>query len=270
MKVGRSKVRYSALVLAAQRGVDDPLAGLSPKGHKCLLPITGRPMIERVIAALIAAQEVGVIAISIDRPEVLEEVPGFAELIAAKRLRVVQSAETPATSVLEGMAALDNAFPVLVTTADHALMTPGMIASFCQQAEKSGAAISAGLVHRSTIEAAVPEAKRTYLTFRDGGYSGANLFLLRDEKALCAVDFWRRVERDRKRPWRIARAFGPWLLLLFLLRLLSLEGAMARISRPLGAKAGAVVLDQAEAAVDVDKPEDIPVAEALLAQRGSR
>ena len=86
MTVGRSKVRCSALVLAAQRGADDPLAGLSPKGHKCLLPIAGRPMIERVVAALIAAQEVGEIAISIDRREVLEEVPGFAELIAAKRM----------------------------------------------------------------------------------------------------------------------------------------------------------------------------------------
>ena len=107
MTAARPRVRYNALVLAAQRGVEDPLAGLSPKGHKCLLPIAGRPMIERVVAALIAAQEVGEIAISIDRREVLEEVPGFAELIAAKRLRVVQSAATPATSVLEGVAALD-------------------------------------------------------------------------------------------------------------------------------------------------------------------
>ena len=268
MNAAARSARYGALILAGQRGPEDPLAALSPEGHKCLLPIAGRPMIERVVAALMASRDIGQIAISIDRPEVLEKLAGFPQLIDAGRLRILASGETPAASVLDGIRELGETFPLLVTTADHALLTPGMVSGFIAQCEKGDAAIAAGLVHENIIKAAMPETKRTYLRFRDGGYSGANLFLLRERKALSAVEFWRRVERDRKRPWRIARAFGPGLLIAYLLRLLPLEEAMKRISHKLAAPATAVVIEQAEAAVDVDKPDDIPVVEAFLKRRG--
>ena len=44
---GGASIPETALVLAAQRP-DDPLARRAPAGHKCLLPIQGRAMIERV------------------------------------------------------------------------------------------------------------------------------------------------------------------------------------------------------------------------------
>ena len=50
----------------------------------------------------------------------------------------------------------------------------------------------------------------------------------------------RGIERDRKRPWRLARAFGPALLLAYLLRLCTLAQAMALVSRRLGARVAAV------------------------------
>ncbi|MDX1400839.1 MAG: NTP transferase domain-containing protein [Kiloniellales bacterium] len=268
MNAASSNARYSALILAGQRGPEDPLASLSPEGHKCLLPIGGRPMIERVAAALMASREIGAIAISIDRPAVLEKMAGFAQLVERGRVRVVESAKTPATSVLDAIDELGEPYPLLVTTADHPLLSPGMLKTFIAASEAHDAAITAGLVHESVVKAALPEAKRTYLRFRDGGYSGANLFLLRESRALSAVSFWRQVESDRKRPWRIAKAFGPGLLLAYLLRVLTLDEAMKRISERLAAPARAVVLELAEAAVDVDKPGDIPVVEAFLNRRG--
>ena len=48
---------------------------------------------------------------------------------------------------------------------------------------------------------------------------------------------------------------------------LTLEAALARISALAGARAGAVVLPVAEAAVDVDKPEDLVLVESILRQR---
>src|SRR5690606_16900263 len=124
-----------------------------------------------------------------------------------------------------------------------------------------------GLVPRSVIEARFPETRRTYLRFRGEAYSGANLFFFRTPAARGAALFWQRVERLRKQPWRIARAFGLRNLLRFLLRRLTLEQAFEKVSRTLGLRAEAIALPQAEAAVDVDKQADLVLVRRLLAER---
>ncbi len=60
--------------------------------------------------------------------------------------------------------------------------------------------------------------------------------------------------------------FGPISLLLFLLRRLDLDAALARASRAIGARVEAVRLPFAEAAVDVDKPSDLELVSRLLAE----
>ncbi|MEE4462085.1 MobA-like NTP transferase domain containing protein, partial [Azotobacter chroococcum] len=80
--------------------------------------------------------------------------------------------------------------------------------------------------------------------------------------------FWRQVEQERKRPWRvIAGALGPLATLRYLLGRLTLEQALAQLSRKLGVKIGAVVLPFAEAAIDVDSRADLDLVERILAQR---
>ena len=50
--------------------------------------------------------------------------------------------------------------------------------------------IAALLAPEAAVRVAAPEGKRTYLAFRDGRYSGCNLFYLRSEAALGAVALW--------------------------------------------------------------------------------
>jgi hypothetical protein len=152
-----------------------------------------------------------------------------------------------------------------VTTADHALLSPEIVARFVADADATGADLAFGLVSETVIRARFPGTKRTYLRFRDGGYSGANLFLFRTPRARQAAAFWVRAERLRKRPWRLVAVFGPLSLALFLLRRLDLDQALARASRAIGARVAAVRLPFPEAAVDVDKPADLALARELAA-----
>ncbi len=260
----RLPVEFTALVLAAQRGPDDPLAKLSPEGHKCLLPIAGRSMIERVVGALMATQEIGRIAISIERPEVIENIPGFDALLERGRLSLLPSAASPSLSVAKALEELEAPYPLLVTTADHALLSPSMLRHFCREARGREADIIAGLASEATVTSVFPESRRTYLSFRGGRYSGCNLFACMTPEATRAIAFWRRVEQERKHPWRIARAFGFGLLLAYGLRLLTLDQALRRAAKRLGCRAAAIEMPQAEAAVDVDRPEDIAVVEQRL------
>lgn len=264
MAAGEPARPFTVLVLAADRGPDDPVSRAAGVTHKCLARVAGKPMLERVVAALAASPQVGRIAVSLRDTAVLDQLPALAPLEQAGRLQAVQAAGSPSRSVLQAAAELDDPFPLLITTADHALLTREMVDHFCTASRASGAEVTAGLTAAGVLLARYPQSKRTYLSFRDERYSGSNLFALMSEPALALPQLWLRVEQQRKRPWRIAAVFGPVLLLGYLLRRFSLDEAMARISARLGLGVAAVKMPFAEAAIDVDKPEDLALVEEIL------
>ena len=257
-----------AVVMAGRRSGDDPLARAAGAKHRALLEIEGEPMLLRVVRRLLARPGLERILINIDAPELLAEIPELVDLGDQGRVEIIRSTASPSASALESLdhADLDQG-PVLVTTADHALLDDAMLDAFFSASAATDADLSFALVPRAAIEARFPEARRTYLRFRDEAYSGANLFLFRTPAARKAALFWRRVESERKRPWRIARAFGLTNLILFLSRRLDLAAALERASRVIGAQISPIPLTIAEAAVDVDKIEDLELVRKILAER---
>ncbi len=253
------------LVLAAARGADDPLAKACNVRHKCLLPVAGEPMLRRVVRALQALPQPVEITIVIDDEtaarQALEELAQEVRFAAA-----AESASASALGVLQEMFAQAPDTPVLVTTGDHALLTPQMVQALLDARRRLPRAdLLVGLASRPVVEAAFAGVRRTWMRFGPDEVTGCNLFLLTNEQALAAVRFWRQVERDRKRPWRIARAFGIVPLLRVLLGRVNLQQAFALASRRLGLEARPVLLKDARAAVDVDKPEDLALVERILA-----
>jgi hypothetical protein len=83
------------------------------------------------------------------------------------------------------------------------------------------------------------------------------------------ADFWRKVERQRKKRLRMIGAFGWWSLVLYLLRLLTLRQGLERLSRRLGLRADAVLMPFPETAVDVDTIGDWKLVEAIADKRTS-
>lgn len=227
-------------------------------------------MLARVVERLRAWPTIERILINIDEPGLVREFPGLSALLEKGVVELMQSSDSPSRSVIESLDWADlEKGPVLVTTADHALLDAEMLDVFFRESARLDADLTFGFVSRTIIEARFPEAKRTYLRFRDGAFSGANLFLFRTPTAARAATFWQRVERERKHPWRIARAFGFGTLLLFLARRLDLDAALVRASNVIGARVEAIRLNIAEAAVDVDKIEDLELVRRILLERRS-
>ena len=121
------------------------------------------------------------------------------------------------------------------------------------------------MVERANLKRRLPATRRTWLSFRGGAYTGANLFALRSPAVASAIELWRGAEQDRKKGWRLLSLFGPAVLLGARLRLLSLDQVLARVGRKLGLTVTAVCLTNPLAGVDVDKAEDHALAEAILA-----
>ncbi|MEZ4355473.1 MAG: nucleotidyltransferase family protein [Myxococcota bacterium] len=189
-----------AVVLAGRRGGPDALAEAAGAVHRALLEIEGQPMLVRVVERLLAWPSIEHVIVNIDAPELARAEPALARRVAAGEVTLLGSTASPSRSVLESLdAARLEHQPVLVTTADHALLDEHMLARFLEGAEAAAPDLAVALVSRRTIEARFPTARRTYLRFRDGAYSGANLFLFRTPAARRAA-LRQRVEQERKRP----------------------------------------------------------------------
>jgi GTP:adenosylcobinamide-phosphate guanylyltransferase len=251
---------WTALLLAGSRPGTDPFALAHGTDLKTLIPVSGVPMVARPAAALLAAPE-------IERVRVLAQQPArIAEVLPADRQLSVESSGATIAATLDAILA-DPAtrYPLLVTTADHALLDPAMIADFCAKA--AGADVAIGLVEQCALMARLPNSQRTWLKFRRGAYSGANLFAFGGPGAARAVALWRAVEQDRKKGWRMIAALGPAVLLGAVLRVRTLDQTLASVGRRLGLTIRKVELANPLAAVDVDKPADHELVTAILEGR---
>ncbi|MCT2398576.1 nucleotidyltransferase family protein [Novosphingobium sp. HK4-1] len=252
-------MKPAALILAGSRpGPPDPVAAAEGVWHKALVPLEGRTMLARVVGAL---REAGIERIAVSASD--RQVMDLARELGCE---VLLASTGPSASVGIGLEKLGA--PLLVTTSDHALLRPEWVTDFVRDTPR-GADVSVLLARREAIEAAMPGSRRTYLRFADGHWSGCNLFLLATGRAGAAIDTWKMVEADRKRPWRIAARLGLGMLVSYVLGRLTLTEAISGLGRRIGISASLVAARDGLAAVDVDKPQDLADARAIIAARES-
>lgn len=264
-----SKQPFTVVVLAADRELSDPVAQAAGVSCKALTPAGGRAMVLRVLDALAETREVGVRILAGPAMASVEQNAELNGLVSSGQVRWHAPQATPSSSAFTVLQSLPEDVPVLVTTADHALLTAAMVDHFCAEARRSGCDVVAGVARYELIAAAFPGSRRTVTKLRDGGYCGCNLFAFLTPQARQAADFWRQVEKERKKPLRIIKVMGMMAVLRYLLGRLTLEQALARLSRRMKLQAGVVRMPFAEAAVDVDKVEDWLLVESILTKNAS-
>lgn len=264
-RVHHSRAGINAVLLAGSRPGRDPLADVAGVPTKALVPVAGKPMLDHVARTLVDHPSIASVFIMAQQPEVLVDDPQTLWLAQHDKIRFVSSDTGISQSLLNWLEASPNALPALVTTADNILLSAQMIDAFLP--EVGDADIAAAMVERDVLLARYPASRRTWLKFRKGAWSGANLFWLGSARAKAALGKWREIEQDRKKGWKIISAFGPALLLGAALRLLTIHQAIAGAGRRLGVDARVVSMDIAEACIDADKPEDVMLIESIIAQR---
>jgi len=255
---------WTAILLAGQRPGIDPLAEAFGERWKAQVKIGGEAMLSRVARTLLAAPGIDCIVVMAQDPEAL--FTGDCGWLAKEpRIATAASSSGIATSVA-AVAGTDRApWPVLVTTADHPLLTVPMVEAAC--AGLGEADVGVGVVGATVLLAAYPDNRRTWLPFRGERWTGANLFALGSPRARAALTAWSEVERDRKKALKLIWHFGPLLAIGAITRTITLEGALARAGRALGCTVKPIPLPFAEAGIDVDKPSDHALAETILARQ---
>jgi molybdopterin-guanine dinucleotide biosynthesis protein A len=253
-------IPIDALILAGRReGEVDPLAAVDHVPHKALLVAGGRPLIRRVADAL--RQSACISRIRIAAPEDVRALIAPA-LAGIDEWSFEETAGSPASTVLAAIERLGDR-GLLVTTCDHALLEGGMIRAFLSEAKGDDAA--AACVDRRLYEARFPDSRRTFIRLKDISFSGANLFWFSGARAKGVAGFWRRLEAKRKNPAAMAREIGIFAALSYVAGQITKAGLERTILRKTGVSARLVPLATPEAAIDVDKPEDLELVRSILA-----
>ncbi len=259
-----STTPFTAIVLAGQRPGKDAVAEAAGVACKSFAPIGDRPMVHRVLDTLAAARQVGSLILCGPSQSMIEQEPGLKARIEKGEVKWVASHLTPSLSTYHALQAVPDGRPVLVTTADHALLTAEIVDYFCAEARRIECDAVVGLTPYEGVVSAFPETKRTAMKFKDGAYCGCNLFGFLNPRAHRAAKFWRQIEQERKRPLKMMRVLGWWAVARYLMGRTSLDQGLEQISRKLQIRARAILLPFPEAAVDVDTADDWHFVQSLV------
>lgn len=259
-----------AMVLAGDRSDADDVARVSGVSCKALAPLAGTPMIIRVLGALQATERISSFVLCGPTTAAIESCAQLQPFIDQDTVTWVPAADSLSDSVQAGLARIDPAAQVLITTADNALLDADILDYFLDKAVDSGAEVNTGLVEYDLIDKTYPGVRRTVLKFSDGGYCGCNLYAFSGAHARNIISLWQRIQAHRKQPWRMALGlFGICALARYVCGRLSLQQTRQAIMKATGIRVDFIELPFARAGIDVDTPADLELAEKILAQRYS-
>lgn len=259
--------RYTALVLAASRGNQDPLAVAGGVSHKCFIDIAGQPMLRRVVRSVLDSGRVGKVIVSIEAGSIDEARALLEPLGNGERIVYTASRESIGTSVAAVCEAFPDALPMIITTGDNALHTGEMVRYFCNELDHVREDAALALTPAANVLEKYPEGNRAFHRFRDGGYSSCNLYALLTPAAMDAPRIFNSGGQFGKKPKRLIGAFGLFAFLLYKSRLARLRTFLRFLSRAIGVRTAPVVLPFAEGPIDVDRMVDWKLAEKIIRAR---
>ena len=249
-------------VILAGGEIPAALQNVTQATERALIPIAGQPILLHVLESLATVTPVtGIVCVT--TPRALETLPAQ---IGAVEVRGLPSGEKLTQNLLKGALAAKSE-TILIVTGDGPLATGRTWMQFLDGASVNALEAAYAVVREEAMEAQFPASGRTYARFRDGNFSGGNAFLVPRARLQALEELIETAFAARKNPMGLAKLLGMGFILKALSHRLEVGEAEAKVSRLLGCRAGRVEVADATIAFDVDKPEDLEVAEKFLAQR---
>jgi len=183
---------------------------------------------------------------------------------AGSTVTIMAPEPSPSASVAAALSALGGHRPATLVTADHPLLAPSWLDAMNVEGDED---LRVGLVDHAGVRARFPESRRTRYRFCDRELGGTNLFQFRTTRADRILATWRRVEQERKKPWKVISLLGASNLLRFALGRLDSRQAFDALSKRVGLRIDYQLIDDPLSAVDVDSPADLALVEAILRKR---
>lgn len=225
------------------------------QGLKSLLKLGAKPLISYVISSL--EQTAAVKKIIIVCP------PGAKESFSTFGHQVLEVGGSLMGKIATAFKLTDTEM-VLVASSDIPFITAAMVEKFLAACSESDVDFYYPIVPKDLTERKFPQTKRTYLKLTDGVFTGGNIHLIKKDAFLKNINLAEKVFSLRKSPIGLLGLLGWRFVLKFFLGRLTIKELEAKAGALLAAKVKAVICDDPEIGVDIDKPEDWQMAHAYL------
>lgn len=258
---------WTFIIAADQADKHDALAAEHGVAWRALVPCAGRAMLARVAQLATQLPQVERIVVLAQDPLALVAHGDTVWLADHRRVRLHSAGPALSESIAAIAGTAVAPWPLLITRAEHPLLSRVIIETFMRRALDTDVAV--GVVEHDTLLAAYPAARHGWVTFAKGAYSSANLFALNAPPARSALDIWQALERHRTQRWRLVMRYGFVLAARAYTRTMTLSDAIDHAAQRGRFRARAVSIPVAEAALAVDSAADLALAEAILKARES-
>lgn len=235
-----------AIILAGQGREDTRRFGQT----KSLVDFKGRPLIHYTIDALSKLA-------MIDYILVIGNKQALTPIIGNRVDEIIEEEKDILDNLMKSTWYFYQEKSVMTITSDIPLITPEAIEHFVIKAQSLKADFSYPIVERSVYEARYPGIKRTYLTLKEGAFTGGNLAIINPYKFQSLESHIRPLIEHRKNPLKMIRALGMSITTQLLLKQLTIKKLETYAKETFNIEARAIVSPYPEISSDIDKIEDI-------------
>ena len=247
-------------------GIPEPEDLLYPytQGNpKAMLDICGKPMIQWVLDALSGAERVDNVVVMGLQAE--------SGVTCAKPLTFMPSQGGMLDNIRNGVLKVLEINPqaqlVLLVSSDIPAITSEIVDWAVNAALETDEDVYYNLITREVMEARYPTSKRSYVHLKDADVCGGDMNVVHSRMVTENDAIWEKIIASRKNAFKQAALLGYDTLLLLLLRMITLEGAVKKVTKRLDLKGRAILSPYAEVGMDVDKPHQLEIMRADLAKR---
>jgi len=245
----------TAVVLGGARN-DGEMSEASDTDYEAFIELGSQPIIQYVLDALEETE-------AIDSKMVVG-FPEFSECLLLDDDQLIPAGETFIESMQAAIDAAPESGYLYFVTADVPLLSGDIIDDFIGRCSDPDSELFVPIVTKEQSEKQFPEIERTYAKLREDEFTIGNCFLIQRSAVSRLMPVLKRLVRLRKSPVRMALTLGLGLLLRLATGTCSLSYAEAMVERLTGVVGRAIVVPDAEIALDVDNPAQLREVEKLI------
>ncbi len=257
---------YAILTAGGIPNPEDPLYSFVKGDAKALVDVAGKPMIQWVLDALNAAQQVDAI--------ILIGLSAKTELVSAKPIHYIPNQGRMLANIVAGVnKALElnrKTEYALVVSSDIPALKGEMVDWLVSKCMETRDDLYYGVCPREVMEARFPDSKRSYTRLKDIELCGADIHVTHIRMATEHLDLWEQLIGSRKNAMRQASLVGLDTFWKVLTHSATLDELVEHVCKRLGIKGRAIVWDRAEPSMDVDKPHQLEILREDLARQQAK
>lgn len=224
---------------------------------KALVRFKDQPLIKYTIDALRQSEMVDYILVVGNKNVLLPIIGNSVDKIVEQENDILHN-------LVKGISYFQQDKKVIVATCDIPLITPYAVKHFICSALNFKADICYPVIERSICEGKYPDAKRTYVSLKEGEFTGGNLMIIDPNKIKSIENHIQLLVKHRKNPLKMTKTLGMSIVIQMLLKQLTIEKLETYIRERFNIEGKALLTPYPEIGSDIDSVEDIEILEKYI------